>query len=349
MLPIARLSDSCSRPRMAARRRRAGRRMVSSGMPAVTRHDQVLYETPLVKIGAFRCGRNHPAFENSGPIENYCFVFPRTAVVIEHDHDWPFVANPNVVNFYNVRDEYRRRPIADEGDRSDWFGLRHDVVVEVVRSIAPSVDDRPEEPFAFTHALSTARAYAFQRQLFTRISSPVAPEPIEIEESVVWLLRSLLRSAYRCAARSTPSGDTRQRSNLVRDAQALLSREFARDVTLTEVADALDVSVFHLCHVFRRLTGCSLHQYRHQLRLRWSLEQLCTSARPSLVQCALDAGFSSHSHYGTAFKRAFGQTPSDFRTTAESCARSGATASAARAGGLDAISASRALDPAAAR
>src|SRR5262245_26557520 len=73
--------------------------------------NHVLFETGLVKVGAFRCGRDNPVFENSGPIENYCFVFPRSAVIIEHDHEGPFVANPNVVTFYNRRDEYRRMPI----------------------------------------------------------------------------------------------------------------------------------------------------------------------------------------------------------------------------------------------
>ena len=61
---------------------------------AISRPNHLLCDTGLVKIGAFRCTPQEAAFENSGPIENDCFVFPRTAVVIEHDHARPFVAGP---------------------------------------------------------------------------------------------------------------------------------------------------------------------------------------------------------------------------------------------------------------
>jgi transcriptional regulator GlxA family with amidase domain len=55
-----------------------------------------------------------------------------------------------------------------------------------------------------------------------------------------------------------------------------------------------------------------LHQYRQDLRLRWSLEGVIESRRP-LVDIALDAGFSSHSHFTSSFRRQFAETPSRVR------------------------------------
>jgi AraC family transcriptional regulator len=297
------------RPRTVSVQRRTDQ---EAGWAAAGHPNRVLYDTGLVKIGAFRCSRDNPLFENSGPIQNYCFVFPRTAVVIEHEHDRPFVANPNVVTFYNRRDEYRRRPISEAGDRSDWFALRHDIVVDVARSVAPQLDQRSDRPFQVTHALSTSRTYAFQRQLFARISQRIRLEPIEVEEGVISLLESVLRSADRRDDARTPLAGVRRRRELAHEAKSLLSGEFARNLSLGELAARLDVSVFHLCRVFRQLVGCSLHEYRTQLRLRGSLENLGARRPRALVDCALDAGFSSHSHYGAAFKRSFGQTPSSF-------------------------------------
>jgi len=282
-------------------------------MPGAGAHpNHVLYETGLVKIGAFRCARDNPLFENSGPIQNDCFVFPRTSVVIEHDHDRPFVANPNVVTFYNQRDEYRRRPVSEDGDRSDWFAVGHDFVLDVACHVSPQLEHRPDRPFRVTHALSTPRAYAFQRQLFATISRRIRLESLEVEERIIWLLESVLLSAREQDSRKTLPDRVRRRGELVHDAKMLLSSEFARDVSLSELAERLDVSVFHLCRVFRQLAGCSLHEYRNQLRLRWSLEHLDTGPPRTLVSCALESGFSSHSHYGSAFKRSFGQTPSSF-------------------------------------
>jgi AraC-like DNA-binding protein len=72
------------------------------------------------------------------------------------------------------------------------------------------------------------------------------------------------------------------------------------------------MSMFHLCRTFRAATGKTLHQYRTQFRVRSSLEAVCKqSAR--LVETALDAGFSSHSHFTSSFRKEFGWTPSQAR------------------------------------
>ena len=79
--------------------------------------DRIVYETRLVRIGAFRCDRDHPDFCDTGPANNDCFVFPRTAVQIEHEHEPPFAANPNVTTFYNRSQRYQRHQISERGER----------------------------------------------------------------------------------------------------------------------------------------------------------------------------------------------------------------------------------------
>jgi hypothetical protein len=74
-------------------------------------------------VGAFRCHPDDPSFHDSGPARNCCFVFPRTAVEIQHEHERAFVANPNVVTFYDQGQAYRRNAVSLDGDRCDWFGI----------------------------------------------------------------------------------------------------------------------------------------------------------------------------------------------------------------------------------
>ncbi len=266
--------------------------------------DRVVFDSPLVTIGAFRCRRDHPAFEHAGAIEHDCFVFPRTAVSIQREHERAFVANPNVVTFYNRGDQFRRAAISADGDRADWFSLRRDVTREIVAAIDPTASDR-DAPFFASHAPSDPRVYLLQRQLHNALTRGEAPDALFVEETTM----TLLRRVFGPAASRTASGDVGGRHrDLAEAAKALLSAQFARPLTLAQIAGRLGVSVFHLCRVFQRTTGSTLHEYRHQLRLRWSLEQI--AVRPhGLVQCALDAGFSSHSHWGSAFRKAFGETP----------------------------------------
>ena len=68
----------------------------------------------------------------------------------------------------------------------------------------------------------------------------------------------------------------------------------------------------HLARVFRRHSGVSVHRTILTLRLRDSLDRL-REASADIASIALDLGFSDHSHFTAAFRRAFGITPSRAR------------------------------------
>jgi AraC-like DNA-binding protein len=266
-----------------------------------------LLDTGAAQIGAFRCHPEHPAFADSGPARSCCFVFPRTAVAIQHEHERAFVANPNVVTFYNRGQEYRRGVISPDGDRCDWFALDPEIVRDMSRTFDPSVDDRPERPFQFTRGVSDERTYLMQRRLFESVSGHREIDPLAVEERVIELLDRVMRSTYghRGTARLPDPA-------AIAHAEWLLSANWDRPLRLRDIARDAGLSMYHLCRTFREATGRTLHQYRAGLRLRRSMEAVRESNR-GLVEVALDAGFSSHSHFSSAFRQAFGETPSQFR------------------------------------
>ncbi len=77
--------------------------------------DTLVFESSLVCIGAFRCQREYSGFQDTGPASHDCFVFPRTAVGIEHEHEPRFAANPNVITFYNKGQRYLRHAVSEQG------------------------------------------------------------------------------------------------------------------------------------------------------------------------------------------------------------------------------------------
>ena len=95
----------------------------------------------------------------------------------------------------------------------------------------------------------------------------------------------------------------------------------AEPVSLKAIGEAVGVSPFHLCRVFRAITGTTVSRYRHRLRLRATLERVA-NAEADLSAVALDHGYSSHSHFTAAFRREFGLTPTQFRRAAGRCSRS---------------------------
>ena len=272
--------------------------------------DRIVFDSGTVRIGAFRCGTEHPRFCDSGPASNYCFVFPRTAVEIEHEHERGFVANPNVVTFYNAGQEYGRRPISPRGDQCDWFGLDAELVRDAVRVWDPAVDERPERPFRLTRGFSNPRTYLLQRRVFEQAALGGA-NTLATEEAAVGLLDAVVRAAYARSGKAR--GLAAVKRDAVHEVEVILSRDWDRDLRLCDIAREAGISIYHLCRMFHRATGKTLHQYRSQLRVRASLERVCESRDP-IIEIALDAGFSSHSHFTSAFHREFGGTPSQMRT-----------------------------------
>jgi AraC-like DNA-binding protein len=278
----------------------------------VTTHDPIrpLFETALVRIGSFRCPVGHPRFRDSGPTKSHLFVFPRTSVWIEQDGRRPFVADPTHAVLYNPRHLYTRRPISRDGDRSDWFGVAAQLHREIQAAFDPAALDRADATFCRGQAAANAATYRRQRQIFEYVLRHPAPDALAVEESVIDLLYRLLSAVYRTPQAASPPSS--RHVALAEEARAYLAVHFAANQTLNEVAAALDCSVFHLCRVFRKSTGMTLHQYRQQLRVRQALEAV-GSGSADLLAVALRLGFSGHSHFTAAFRAAFGAPPSVVR------------------------------------
>ena len=273
--------------------------------------DRTVFSSPLVSIGVFRCPTTHPKFTDSGPINDYCFVFPRTSLWIQHEGEAAFVADPTVVTMYNPEQRYRRQSLSAEGDRSDWFAVTPSLLREVLTAYDTRSADHQHRLFCFSRGPSDADSYRLQRSVLRYVREATTIDTLFVEEAVVTLLSRTLANTY--ALRGAPRR-TRAvvQAVLVERARAFLNEHYTEGASLGEIAHAAGCSEFHLCRVFREHTGLTLHAYRHQLRLRRSLEPVCESSR-DLIDIALALGYASHSHFTTAFRRAFGVTPSALR------------------------------------
>jgi len=283
--------------------------------------DEILYASPVLRIGKFRVGPDDPRFHDSGPAENHIFVFPRTLVRIRHEGAEPFVAGPDVVTYYNRGQVYRRDSVGGRPDRCEWFAFDPGVLVEALGASTgdAGVADRPDRPFRFSHCPSDPVAYLEQRRVVESLSRTPGVDPLAVEETMLGVLDRLIRAR---AVRAGSSSPRRFRSgrDLVRDreladaARVELGSALGDRRCLGEVASVLGISVFHLCRVFRRETGATLHAYRNRLRLAAALE-LVPMRRRDLTDVALTLGYSSHSHFTAAFRREYGLTPSAWATS----------------------------------
>jgi AraC-like DNA-binding protein len=282
--------------------------MYTLRVPGLATPDRIIVETPDVCVGEFRCPTTHPLFRNSGPSSHFCFAFPRTAVIIRHGNG-RILADANLATLYNKGQEYERAAVSPRGDVCEWFGVSPQLLRGLLEARDRRAADDPRRPIRYTHAPVDPDLYMMQRRVYRRAVHG-SVDRLWLEEAVVELTNRVFDAAYGTPAPPSAGGRTRE---LVHEARTLLAQTVTTPLALSDIANALGVSMFHLSRCFRAMTGHTLHEHRSQLRLRASLEGLERDDR-DLVRVALDCGYSSHSHFTAAFRQAFGVPPSRIRS-----------------------------------
>jgi AraC family transcriptional regulator len=89
-------------------------------------------------------------------------------------------------------------------------------------------------------------------------------------------------------------------------------RSFDSDLSLQALANESGYSRVHFVRMFKAATGSSPHNYLLNLKLERARE-LLKNPSTSLIDIALDCGFSSHSHMSRLFHKSVGVTPSAYR------------------------------------
>jgi AraC-like DNA-binding protein len=281
----------------------------------------IIFSSPVLRVGLFRCPTWSPSFPNSGPTQGNLLVFPRTSVRIRHEGKRPVVADPNVVMLYNQGQIYYRDKLSERGDLCDWFSYHPKVIVEAMRPFDPTVDERWNNPFRFTHGPSDPDTYLLQRLAVEHICRSQQPDTLFVEETMLTVLGRVLRNSYHLnetlneTLPATRPETRHAHANLVHAAKAFIATRFNEPLTIDEIAQAIYSSAFHLCRVFRKYTGNTLHHYLNQVRLKASLEYVA-ERDISLTDIGIALGYASHSHFTKAFRQAFGSPPSTLRERA---------------------------------
>ena len=273
--------------------------------------ERVLYWGKQIVIAQFSCRPDHPHFFGTGPIKTPVCGFPRKAASLVINDGKPFLADPTVAVLLNRGDHYRRNVVSDEGDRSDLVGIDEELLADVMASVHPAALDRAGGArFPAASAPVDLAAYHDIHVLIARLKSGYPASELEVEECVLGALAAVLRGSLQQQGK-TPEKRKGKAGSVVRETKAYLLKHIEQSCCLNEIAKAVNVSPFHLAHIFRDEAGSTLHQYLLQLKLRSSLD-LLPNAHGNLTGLAMQLGFSSHSHFTDTFRRAFGTPPSAF-------------------------------------
>jgi AraC family transcriptional regulator len=264
---------------------------------------KTLLSTPIVSVRDVCCRGlcRHKSAEEYATATH--LVFPYRGAYVRHLGQDEAVAEANQVLFFNQNDGYQVSHPNTGGDSC----LTLQVDEELLRELTPKelLRDSPTVAFRQQRMPIDPRAQALVALLRHSLDKGVA-EPLEAESLALTLVRRTLRPQ---AVRAPANSPARQR--LVDRAKLLLTSDLSRRWTLAEIAAEVGGSAVYLTQVFQQIEGMPLYRYQLNLRLARALDLM--AEYDDLTALGLEIGFSSHSHFTSAFQRTYGRSPSEFR------------------------------------
>ncbi len=114
----------------------------------------------------------------------------------------------------------------------------------------------------------------------------------------------------RYADRLYPEQKVGREKKIVEQVCSYIQENFMNGVSLSEMAQYVALSPYHLLRVFGAEIGMPPYVYLENVRVRHA-QKLIEAGKP-LADVAMQSGFSSQSHMTRHFKRIIGATPGQY-------------------------------------
>lgn len=95
-------------------------------------------------------------------------------------------------------------------------------------------------------------------------------------------------------------------------AKALITERHTEQMSLTVIAQAVNMSSYYFCKQFRQATGLTFTDYVARVRVE-TVKSLLLDANKRVSEAAYEAGFQSLSQFNRVFRRVAGEAPTRYR------------------------------------
>lgn len=95
-------------------------------------------------------------------------------------------------------------------------------------------------------------------------------------------------------------------------ARGYINENFAKDISLQEIAASCFISTFHFCRLFKKITSFSPGRYLQDIRLKHAALLLKNTAMP-VTDIAWASGFNSTAYFATSFRQQYKMNPVQYR------------------------------------
>jgi len=159
---------------------------------------------------------------------------------------------------------------------------------------------------AFTDVALSSLMERVREELMRRHASPLFLQGIA-QAIAIHLARN-----YAESIQDSPSGSSSLPGYKLRQITDWLAQNIAEEFNLDRLAAQAGLSKFYFNRLFKSAMGMSPSHYHITLRMD-EAKRLLRETRKSVVDVALDVGYTNPSHFAQLFRRETGLSPSDYR------------------------------------
>ena len=163
---------------------------------------------------------------------------------------------------------------------------------------------RAQVPFV-PHPQNDAQFFALVEGLLESVQNST---DIRISKGYLYILTAMILSQLQLVKLENLSAS----AGICQDISNYVNQHFSEELGLSQLADALGYSKYHISHIFKETFGCSYNDYLKRLRAEHAMG-LLTHSELSVTEICFSSGFSSLRSFYRAFREIYGMAPGSFR------------------------------------
>lgn len=109
-------------------------------------------------------------------------------------------------------------------------------------------------------------------------------------------------------------------SPVIAKARSYIADHQEEDLSLNNVAQAVNMSAFYFCKTFKKSTGMTFTEYLARVRIE-KVKNLLLNPHKRISEAAFEAGFQSLSQFNRVFRKVAGESPTTYRERIHAPAR----------------------------
>ena len=96
-----------------------------------------------------------------------------------------------------------------------------------------------------------------------------------------------------------------------------IEENYQKDISLSELAELLNVNRFYFCRFFKEVTGATPIEYLNNFRTHQAVSMMREKPEYTITQVATQVGYNDSNYFARVFKSVMGESPSVYKTRLE--------------------------------